>query len=186
MSFVFANFLKSSWWNAVYTAVTCRFVVGFIQTSPCSSFPDFVHRKVPWKCLDWFVFKYSIPVKDGLQRASPVEVIAHPFSPIKLYFLGWNLVTLTFMAFWRFFSSCFCSSKSFCNSHRTVRQRHGEDEWIPSPSSEFCNNCTWQSHLAGNGSFPHPTASLPMQISREPARMNFASPFPSSQGRLSL
>lgn len=37
-----------------------------------------------WFGREWLVFGGSIPVKDGLQRASPVQVTACAFPPIKL------------------------------------------------------------------------------------------------------
>lgn len=103
---------------------------------PVHHFQDFLHKiEVPGLTGEWLVFKYCMIVKDGLQRASPVKIIAHPFPPIKL--INWN-ETWSHWHSWPFESS-FCSSKSFCNSHRTVRQRHREGDWSPSLSSQSCN-----------------------------------------------
>lgn len=84
------------------------------------------------------------------------------------HYSEWNLATLTFVAFWRFFWSSFCSSKSFCNSHRTVRQRHGEGAWIPSLSCQLCNKLFMAEPPSRKWNH-HPTASSPMQISRQRA-----------------
>lgn len=194
-SFIFARFLKMSWWNAIYTAVvlpaeTCRFVGGFIQTSPCSSFPDLAHKNgsmaVPGLAGEWLVFKYSIPVKDGLQGASPVKVIAHPFPPIKL--ITWS-ETWSHWHSWPFegfFEVLFVvQSPSAIPTEQSGKDREkvpGSPLW----AVNYATNCPWQRHHPGN-EITTPQPRYPRRSAdKEPARMNFASPFPSSQGCLSL
>lgn len=150
-SFLFANFLKISWWNAIYTAVvlpavTCRPVGGSIQTPSCWSFPVCVHKMVPWSA--WFgrevtCFDMQHPSKKWVTKGFTSKgnypcISSHQTQG---YFITWG-ETWSHWHSWSFegfFWSSFCSSKSFCNFPRTVRQRHGQDEWISSLSNQISN-----------------------------------------------
>lgn len=141
---------------------------------------------VPGFAGERLIFKYCIPVKYGLQRASPVKVIAHPFPPIKLITRSETWPHWHSWPFEGFFEVLFVVQSPSAipteQSGKDMEKVPGSPLWAVS----YATNCSWQSHLPGN-EITTPQPRHPCRSpDKEPARMNFASPFPSLQGCLSL